>query len=90
MAQLLVRKVPDSLVEKLKRRAAAHGIPVEEEHRRILSEALRGSGHTAVPTFKEHLEAMPEDGEDWLFDLSDPRHGIPESRLADFEKCTTG
>lgn len=77
MAQLLVRKVPGSLVEKLKRRAAEHGISAEEEHRRILAEALRGPGPAAPPTFKEHLAAMPAVGEDWLFDLSDARHGIP-------------
>ncbi len=40
MAQLLVRSVDILLVQKLKHRASAHGISVEEEHRRILKEAL--------------------------------------------------
>lgn len=40
MAQLLVRSIDDSLVQKLKRRASAHGLSVEEEHRRILKEVL--------------------------------------------------
>jgi plasmid stability protein len=40
MAQLLVRNIDDALVKKLKRRAAAHGVSTEEEHRRILREAL--------------------------------------------------
>ncbi|MDB6117089.1 MAG: hypothetical protein JWO08_870 [Verrucomicrobiaceae bacterium] len=40
MAQLLVRSIEDSLVQKLKRRASAHGVSVEEEHRRILKEML--------------------------------------------------
>ena len=40
MAQLLVRSVDASLVQKLKRRASAHGVSVEEEHRRILKEVL--------------------------------------------------
>lgn len=41
MSQLLVRNIPESLVRKLKRRAVEHGVSAEEEHRRILSEALR-------------------------------------------------
>ena len=40
MAQLLVRNLPDSVLTKLKRRASAHGVSAEEEHRRILREAL--------------------------------------------------
>jgi plasmid stability protein len=40
MPQLLVRGVDESLVRKLKRRASAHGVSVEEEHRCILKEAL--------------------------------------------------
>jgi plasmid stability protein len=40
MAQLLVRGIEESLVKKLKRRASAHGVSVEEEHRHILREAL--------------------------------------------------
>jgi plasmid stability protein len=40
MAQLLVRDLDESLVIKLKRRAREHGISTEEEHRRILREAL--------------------------------------------------
>jgi plasmid stability protein len=40
VAQLLVRDLDASLVRKLKLRAAAHGVSAEEEHRRILKEAL--------------------------------------------------
>jgi plasmid stability protein len=40
MAQLLVSDIPETLVKKLKRRAVAHGVSAEEEHRRILREAL--------------------------------------------------
>jgi plasmid stability protein len=32
--------VEESIVRKLKKRAAAHGVSVEEEHRRVLKEAL--------------------------------------------------
>jgi plasmid stability protein len=40
MSQLLVRKVDPKIVRKLKARASAHGVSSEEEHRRILQEAL--------------------------------------------------
>ena len=40
MPQLLVRDIPQNLVQKLKRRAARHGVSAEEEHRRILRDAL--------------------------------------------------
>ena len=40
MAQLLVRDVPVTLVDALKRRAAAHGLSAEAEHRDILKRAL--------------------------------------------------
>ncbi len=40
MPQLLVRDLDSSLVNKLKRRAADHGVSAEEEHRRILKEVL--------------------------------------------------
>jgi antitoxin FitA len=41
MAQLLVREVPQDVVEALKRRAAEHGRSAEAEHRIILEETLR-------------------------------------------------
>jgi antitoxin FitA len=41
MPQLLVRDVPQDVVEALKRRAAEHGHSAEAEHRAILEEALR-------------------------------------------------
>jgi antitoxin FitA len=41
MAQLLVRDVPQDVVEALKRRAAEHGRSAEAEHRIILEETLR-------------------------------------------------
>ncbi len=40
MKQLLVRGLDERLVERLKRRARAHGVSAEEEHRRILREVL--------------------------------------------------
>jgi plasmid stability protein len=53
MAQLLVRDLDDALVSALKKRAAARGVSTEEEHRRILHEAL---ARTEVkPTLIEFL-----------------------------------
>lgn len=40
MAQLLVRKLDEKLVQKLKQRAAKNGRSVEAEHRLILEAAL--------------------------------------------------
>lgn len=40
MPQLLVRNVDEFVVNKLRRRAVLHGVSAEEEHRRILREAL--------------------------------------------------
>jgi len=41
MAQLLVRNIPDQLVDALKERAAKHGRSAEAEHRVILEENLK-------------------------------------------------
>ena len=40
MPQLLVRNLDSALVNRLKRRAADHGVSAEEEHRLILKEVL--------------------------------------------------
>jgi plasmid stability protein len=58
MSQLLVRKVDEDLVLRLKQRAARAGRSAEAEHRLILEEALR----TGKPSFAErarrHREAL--------------------------------
>ena len=41
MPQLLVRDVPQDVVEALKRRATEHGRSAEAEHRAILEQTLR-------------------------------------------------
>jgi plasmid stability protein len=41
MASLLVRRLDEDLVRRLKARAAAHGRSAEAEHRAILEAALR-------------------------------------------------
>jgi plasmid stability protein len=57
MSQLVVRGIEEKLVRKLKQRAGERGVSMEEEHRRILREALEGA---PKPTLKEYLLMMPE------------------------------
>jgi antitoxin FitA len=67
MPQLIVRKIEETVVKKLKQQAGAHGISMEEEHRRILRSALLGAaGHRK--TFKGALLAMPNVGKDADFE----------------------
>jgi plasmid stability protein len=73
MAQLLVRDLEQSLVRKLRLRAAAHGVSAEEEHRRILREALARS-ELGKPSLIEFLcspegEAAPK----WELELTRDR-----------------
>ena len=67
MPQLLVRNVDEQLVRELKARAGRHGVSAEEEHRRILKEALL-TEENKKPSFKEHLFNMPNVGDDSLFE----------------------
>ncbi|ROZ78208.1 DNA-binding protein [Ramlibacter sp. WS9] len=61
MSQLVVRNVDPPLVLALKQRAAKHGHSAEEEHRRILEEALRAP---KKKSFVEVLMSMPDVGLD--------------------------
>lgn len=63
MPQLLVRQIEEKVVRKLKERAGKHGVSMEEEHRRILREALLGQ-LVKGRSFKDHLLAMPNVGDD--------------------------
>lgn len=84
MAQLLVRNLDDDLVLDLKRRAGEHGVSVEEEHRRILRDALRPE-NPGQPSFWEALTAMPDVGDDSLF-ARDPQQAArktPQDFLTD-------
>ena len=67
MPQLLVRQVEEKLVRKLKQQAGQHGVSMEEEHRRVLREALLGPSKNKR-SFKEFLLAMPNVGEDKDFE----------------------
>ncbi len=67
MPQLLVRNVNEKLVRKLKEQAGQHGVSMEEEHRRILREALLRSSRKKQ-SFKDFLLSMPNVGEDEDFE----------------------
>lgn len=58
MAQLIVRGLPDEVVQRLKEQAAQHGWSAEEEHRRLLKRALLSEG------LAEYLTQIPDVGED--------------------------
>ena len=58
MAQLIVRKLEDKVVRKLKERAAQYGVSMEEEHRRILRDTLLKKQKPKM-SFKEFLVAPP-------------------------------
>jgi plasmid stability protein len=66
MSQLIVRKIEDAIVKKLKSRAGLHGVSAEEEHRRILREALLGKA-AQRSSFKDYLLKMPNAGPHDLF-----------------------
>ena len=65
MSQLVVRNLDPDLVESLKARAAAANISAEEQHRRILREAL---ARPKKRSFIEALAAMPNVGRDEDFE----------------------
>ncbi len=67
MPQLIVRKLEEKVVRKLKARAGIHGVSIEEEHRRILREALLGKAERPG-SFKKHLLEMPNVGHDTNFE----------------------
>ncbi len=63
MAQLILRQIEEKVVKKLKALAGQHGVSMEEEHRRILRQALLGKPKER-PSFKEALLSMPNAGTD--------------------------
>lgn len=67
MAQLIVRQIEEKVVRKLKQQAGEHGVSMEEEHRRILRQALLGQPRKKA-SFKEYLRQMPDIGPDELFE----------------------
>lgn len=65
MPQILIRKLDDSIVRKLRAKAAAEGVSAEEEARRILRRSLIGE----VPTMPliDFLRTMPDFEDDRVF-----------------------
>ena len=72
MPQLIVRKVEETVVRKLKERAGRNGVSMEEEHRRILRAALL-SRQQKKPSLKDYLLQMPDVGPDALFERGPQR-----------------
>ncbi len=68
MATLLVRRLDEDVVARLKRRARAHGRSVEAEHRAILEEALKPAGMSGAEVWARlrrfgtaELPALPDE-----------------------------
>ena len=62
MPQLLVRDLESAVVKKLRRRAAAQGVSVEEAHRRLLRSALVGEHAGPQENFLAYLRSIPTGG----------------------------
>jgi plasmid stability protein len=60
MPQLLVRDIEAAVVKKLRTRAAAEGVSVEEAHRRVLRAALIGVPAEPQANFLEYLLSVPK------------------------------
>jgi len=59
MPQLLVRDIEPAVVNRLRRRAAAQGISMEEAHRRLLRNALTGNQPGPQEDFIAYLRSIP-------------------------------
>lgn len=59
MPQLLVRDIEPAVVRKLRGRAAAQGVSVEEAHRRVLRSVLLGERASPEKNFIEYLRSIP-------------------------------
>lgn len=60
MSQLIVRNLETAVVRRLRNRAAAEGVSVEEAHRRLLRQALLGEAAPVRKNFIEYLQSMPD------------------------------
>jgi plasmid stability protein len=65
MAQILIRRLDQHVVRKLRAKAASDGISAEEEARRILRRSLVGDAPD-MPLI-DFLRTMPEVGDGGLF-----------------------
>ena len=58
--QLIVRDIEAAVVRKLRRKAAAQGVSVEEAHRRLLRAALLGDCDAPGANFADYLSSIPK------------------------------
>ena len=65
MSVLTVTDVPDEVVAELERRAAAHGVSVEDEARCVLEEQTAPANRANAEAFKAHLLSMTDTVEDF-------------------------
>jgi plasmid stability protein len=77
MPQLLVRGIEADIVRKLRRRAAALGVSVEEAHRGLLRDALVGRRPGPGRDFLDYLRSIPP-----TEDLEFPRAADRPRRIA--------
>jgi len=66
MAQILIRKLDESIVRRLRAKAAADGVSAEEEARRILRRSLSGDAPTM--SLIDFLRTMPDVDDDRIFE----------------------
>lgn len=76
MPQLVVRNLEEKVVRKLRLRAARDGVSMEEEHRRILREALLGRNQQGK-TFADFLLSIPQASENEPSDLFERQRDLP-------------
>ncbi len=76
MPQLVVRNIEETVVRKLRTRAAREGVSMEEEHRRILREALLGRKKRGA-TFADYLVSIPQASETEPSDLFERQRDLP-------------
>jgi plasmid stability protein len=66
MPQILIRKLDEIVVRKLRAKAAAEGVSVEEQARRILRKSL--IDEPPKMGFIDFLRTMPDPGDDRIFE----------------------
>ncbi len=65
MPQILIRRLDQHIVRRLRTKAASDGISAEEEARRILRRSL--VGEVPVMPLMDFLRTMPDAGDDRIF-----------------------
>ncbi len=79
MATLIVRKLDDDLVQRLKARAKAHGRSAEAEHRLILQEVLSPKPKMTGAEFWEALRGEGPFFDDQMIAAMESTHGLAKA-----------